>query len=276
MADHLPPPPPPGTAPPPPPPPASRPDPTRSEAPRFAVPFNAFDGLGLVVWTLVAQVIVGIGLAVVVLVTGNDSAIEEGGALQEGVGLLVVAAAAQVFTLAGVFVWLHLRRRLSSHLFGGGEHGLPKVLLGLGAGLGGYVLVTILVIVGSTIIDVGEPSQAALDASIDSRAAFLLGLVVAGLLAPILEEVVFRGVLFQALRHRMGLAWGVVLSSLAFALVHIELISQPIFLGGLFVLAAYLALLLHWTRSLVVPIVAHSTFNVITLLLAWFAPELEV
>lgn len=276
MADHLPPPPP--GAPPPPPltPPGSRSVQPEFQQPRFAVPFNAFDGLGLVIWTLVAQLIVGVGLAVVVLVTGNDQVIEDGGALQQGVGLLVVAAAAQLFTLAGVFVWLHLRRRLSSHLFGGGDNGFTKVLLGLGAGLGGYLLVTLLIVVGSTIIDIGEPSQAALDASIDSRAAFLLGLVVAGLLAPILEEVVFRGVLFQALRHRMGVGWGVALSSLAFALVHIELIAQPVFLGALFVLAAYLALLLHWTRSLVVPIVAHSTFNVITLLLAWLAPELEV
>jgi membrane protease YdiL (CAAX protease family) len=46
-----------------------------------------------------------------------------------------------------------------------------------------------------------------------------------------------------------------------------------VFLGGLFALAAFLALLLQWTRSLFVPIVAHATFNVITLVLATFASD---
>lgn len=254
----------PGLPPPPPPPPTPSED---------AVPFNAFDGLGLIVWTIVAQLVVGIGFAIVLLASGNSDALDEGGTFQQGPGVLVLAAASQIFTIAGVFAWLNHRRRLTRHLFGTGSHGLRPVLVGVAAGVGAYVTVTLLVYLGSLVVDTGDPEQAALEASTEGALGFVLGIVVAGILAPFLEEVVFRGVLFQALRHRMGVAWGVALSSLAFAIVHIELIGQPVFLGGLFALAAFLALLLQWTRSLFVPIVAHATFNVITLVLATFASD---
>ncbi|MDX1510676.1 MAG: type II CAAX endopeptidase family protein [Nitriliruptorales bacterium] len=278
MSDHL----PPGRPPPPPPmavpPPPPRP-PTGSssvDAGRWAVPFNAFDGLWLVIWTLLAQLVVGVVIAVALLATGNSSAFEDGGVLTRGAGLLGVAAIAQLVTLAGALGYLQVRKRLSGHLLGPGPHGWSKVALGVGAGIGCYLGVTVMVIVGSLVVDTGEPNQAALEASTDGPAAFLMAILVAGILAPILEEVVFRGVLFQSLRQKMGLWAAVALSSLAFTVVHIELLGAPIFLGGLFVLAGFLALLLHWTKSLVVPIVAHATFNTITLILAVVLPEVEV
>ena len=42
----------------------------------------------------------------------------------------------------------------------------------------------------------------------------------AGLLGPFAEELVFRGVLFRALRARLPLVVAIVLSALAFALLH--------------------------------------------------------
>jgi len=81
--------------------------------------------------------------------------------------------------------------------------------------------------------------------------------IVTIVLAPIAEEVLFRGVLYpwvkQAGFPRMAL-WG---TSLAFAAVHVNLMT---FLP-LLALALLLTGLYEWTNNLLAPVAAHSLFN---------------
>lgn len=78
-------------------------------------------------------------------------------------------------------------------------------------------------------------------------------------LAPIAEEIVFRGVLLSAFRSRWGDGPAIVLSSLVFGLVHVSPFAIPPIVA--------FALVLGWlfvrTRSLWVPIAAHVAFNAI-------------
>lgn len=81
--------------------------------------------------------------------------------------------------------------------------------------------------------------------------------LVAGIIAPIAEEVVFRGVLLSALDRRWGAWAAVILSSVIFSLMHVTPFSIP----PILVFGLVLGCLFVWTRSLTVCIVAHAVFN---------------
>lgn len=82
-------------------------------------------------------------------------------------------------------------------------------------------------------------------------------LLYAGVLAPFGEELVFRGVLFRALRARMPVAVAIVLSALAFALLHPyrAAIYQVALVG---ILSGWVY---HRTGSLWPSILAHAAWN---------------
>ncbi len=91
----------------------------------------------------------------------------------------------------------------------------------------------------------------------------ILFLTFAILIAPIVEEVLFRGILLPLLTRTLGPHFALLLSSLAFAAIHADMGS---FLAlALFAIA--LSLAFARTRSLYVPIAMHMLFNGVNLLL---------
>lgn len=76
-------------------------------------------------------------------------------------------------------------------------------------------------------------------------------------LAPIAEEMVFRGVLLSALTERWGERVGIVVSAAAFAAVHI----YPFAMVPIFALALVLARLFLRSRTLWLPVAVHMLFN---------------
>ncbi len=80
------------------------------------------------------------------------------------------------------------------------------------------------------------------------------------LIAPIGEECLFRGFLFNIIRNKWGAIAGAMISSLAFASVHFSL---PQFIP-LFVLALLQCRLYMKTRTLIAPILMHFIFNAIS------------
>ncbi len=82
-------------------------------------------------------------------------------------------------------------------------------------------------------------------------------LIAAGALAPFGEEFFFRGFLFRAVRHRFGLAAGVVVSSIVFAAIH----GAPLQVFLIIPIGIVLALAYHRTGSLWVVITMHAVFN---------------
>lgn len=86
----------------------------------------------------------------------------------------------------------------------------------------------------------------------------LLGLLsLAMIIAPVAEEILFRGLLLPLLMKRLGAGPAVMLSSFLFALIHWHV---PSFFP-LFVLATTLALAYVYSGTLWVPIVMHALFN---------------
>jgi membrane protease YdiL (CAAX protease family) len=84
------------------------------------------------------------------------------------------------------------------------------------------------------------------------------------ILAPIAEEVFFRGVVFNALLREGGRRWAYLGSSVLFAVIHLSLVALvPIFLLGL-----ALAWVYERTNNLLAPIAMHATVNTISVALA--------
>ena len=84
---------------------------------------------------------------------------------------------------------------------------------------------------------------------------FLLG----GAVAPITEEVFFRGYAYPAFRNRFRVKGGLVLSSLLFVLLHLN----PWDFVGITMAGIILAALFQKTGSLVSPMMAHAVNNVV-------------
>lgn len=94
--------------------------------------------------------------------------------------------------------------------------------------------------------------------------------VLAVVMAPMLEELIFRGYLYGVIRKYGGRVSAILITSLIFAAIHVHL---PAMLA-LFVLAVVLCLAYERTGSLWVPIFMHATFNSVSVYLAVFHPSL--
>ena len=78
--------------------------------------------------------------------------------------------------------------------------------------------------------------------------------------APVQEELIFRGYIYGVLRRYAGVGVGVLINALLFAGIHQNAAS----FGGLFVLAVCLTLAYEWTGSIFVPMTMHALFNAFT------------
>src|SRR5690606_15405336 len=92
-------------------------------------------------------------------------------------------------------------------------------------------------------------------------AAFVLTGVV---LAPLLEEIVFRGVLFAALRPRFGLWPAAAVAAAAHAVVHFDVGA----IAPLFAIFLALAWLYERSGSLWAAVIAHGGHNLISMTVA--------
>lgn len=102
--------------------------------------------------------------------------------------------------------------------------------------------------------------------------ALLLATLTSIVVAPLCEELLFRGYIYGTLRRFLGPGVAIGLSSLLFAAVHVNLMALP----ALLVLAICLALAYEMTGSIVVPIVMHLGFNAVTLASTLYFYQLPV
>ena len=134
------------------------------------------------------------------------------------------------------------------------------------------VMIVGLVSNGLLIPKLGElPPQPVVAAFMDNsdlvfRLAMLVMVVV---IAPVFEEVLYRGYLYGVSKRFTDRFFAVVFSSSVFALVH----SGMITVIPIFTLAVFLALAYELSGCLVVPIVIHMLFNLANVIgMLWF-PE---
>jgi len=110
-------------------------------------------------------------------------------------------------------------------------------------------------------------AQPAVRALTESRSMVLRGLLVvaACVVAPVVEETVFRGFLYPTLRQFTDAPFAAVFSSVLFGLVHGSLSTLvPLAVFGVILVMAY-----EWSRGLALPIAMHALFNLATTVVAW-------
>lgn len=97
---------------------------------------------------------------------------------------------------------------------------------------------------------------------------FLLLLFIGSVLAPLGEELYFRGLVYPVFKNRWGLKKGMLFTGVFFALLHFDVIRfVPLAIGG-----AGLAYLYEKTGSILTPMLAHGIWNGIMMFLLYFIP----
>ncbi len=163
---------------------------------------------------------------------------------------------------ASVLLWIRYVNRGNPAALGVPTEPRRDVLLGIGVGIalifaGGG---TLYVVREAVSLLTGEaPEQPEQVVACVRGASLALMAPVVMVVAPVGEEIFFRGFLHKALRRRLPMWGAAVLSSVVFGLVHV----YPLLIPALFVVGLGLALLYERQQSLLAPVVAHATFNVL-------------
>ena len=95
-------------------------------------------------------------------------------------------------------------------------------------------------------------------------------ILMAVIVAPVAEEIIFRGYFYGVIRKFSGRIPAILISSLLFAAIHVHLPSAP----GLFILAITLCLLYERTGSLWGNITMHAAFNASTIVVLILWPKM--
>lgn len=111
----------------------------------------------------------------------------------------------------------------------------------------------------------GDIPAAAGSATEDERfGGFVPALLITVLLTPVIEEVLFRGVLFTSLRQKKSLVFAIVVGGIIFSLAHI---GNPIQALGALPLGIYLCFMYHRLGSIIPGILLHASWNLFVLLI---------
>ncbi|HEX2090341.1 MAG TPA: type II CAAX endopeptidase family protein [Actinomycetota bacterium] len=161
-----------------------------------------------------------------------------------------------------VVLWLRYVSKASVAALRFPRQPLRDVASGIGVGVGLIFLggFTLYLVREAVSLFTGEPPQQPEQIVACVRGATLAFMApVVIVLAPICEEIFFRGFLYNGLRRRLPVWGAAVVSSVVFGLVHVH----PLLIPPLFVVGLGLALLYERQQSLLAPVVAHATFNIL-------------
>lgn len=125
-----------------------------------------------------------------------------------------------------------------------------------------YAAAFVVIAVASAILGHRPAQPEQIQSCITGTSLGLSGLVVV-LVAPFGEEIFFRGFLYKSLRNRFSPWPAALISSVAFALVHVS----PILILSIFPVGVLLALVYERRQSLLAAMVAHAGFNLVGFLL---------
>jgi membrane protease YdiL (CAAX protease family) len=228
------------------------PESSRNETQEYSVPWKPIDHwIGIF---LLALVDVGL-LFAASRVAGTQ--------LVQSAGLILIQL---TYLLPLLIIFAYRRVNPISLGFGGFEWST----LGLGCGL---LVISYIVILGHNMILtlVGVDTQGdqilQLFEALDSPVWFILVGVV---FAPFVEELFFRGFLFQGFRQKYGWVGGALLSSAIFGLAHLDLVA----LIPTFILGFLLAYMYHRSNSVWPGIILHILVNALGLFAAYIATQM--
>lgn len=178
--------------------------------------------------------------------------------VQLGLALGFFAVPWYVTTRKGNGIVVDLGLRATAHdLWQGGLAGAVLQLVAIPV-----LYVPLLEVLGKSSSDLEGPAKSLSDRAHGTTGVVLL-VVIVGVLAPIFEEIFFRGLVQRALLKRGVPPGGAIgLTALVFAITHFELLQLP----GLLLAGALFGTLAHRTGRLGPAIAAHVGFNMVTVI----------
>lgn len=216
--------------------------------------------VGLVTNLLLAQVVVG-GIAFIAL---GITDVEDPKTIYAGL-------IGDVAWLGFMIIWLvrwHPDWRARIGVFGG-RRGVRDALAGL---VGGVLLYPGIVIVGLVLTALFEAVSGRPTTTPDQLPQHLntpeaiASVILAVFVAPVAEELFFRGILFRSIRDRRGFWLGALVSGLIFGLAHYEAAAwqDTVLLQSIMVFTGVaLAYLYERRGNLLANVTAHMVFNVV-------------
>lgn len=179
--------------------------------------------------------------------------------------LLIGFGEGLLFFLALIIFFKILRRPLQD--LGLVNLSWHSVYLGI---IGGAALFITVGIIGNLLVEyLGIPDPQSFALAVEGAGSiWQLGLLLflGGVIVPLKEELVFRGLIYPPLRKVYGRGSGILLTALFFGVMHLDFIRFfPLFVGG-----AVLTWLYEKTQSLWASIIAHGVWNILMTILMWW------
>lgn len=137
------------------------------------------------------------------------------------------------------------------------------------------VVFAIFALAGALTSYFGETDNELLRILRSSRTAVILVAILATFTAPVVEEVIYRGVLYSALQRTVGVWLAVFLVTLLFAVVHVpQYLPDYVAISMICLLSLILTLVRVWTKNLLPCIILHFVFNGIQSVILLLEPYL--
>ena len=231
------------------------PEPSRrvmSEAQEYSVPWKPIDNwIGLFLLALIDVALLATAL------TGVSTKLAQS-------AILILVQLVYLLPLVIVFAY----RRVNPMSLGFGMFDWSTLGLGCGLLIVSYAIIlahnAILMFLG---VDTQGEQILQLFATLDSPVWFIL---VGVIFAPFVEELFFRGFLFQGFRQKYGWVGGAFLSSIIFGLAHLDLVA----LIPTSILGFLLAYMYHRSNSVWPGIILHVLVNALGLCAAYAATQM--
>jgi membrane protease YdiL (CAAX protease family)/uncharacterized RDD family membrane protein YckC len=179
-----------------------------------------------------------------------------------------IAAYGAVFLLVLLFV--KVRRRASLASLGLRRASWRWLLAAIPFAFAAFLMASITGLLSQSLFPEAPPNQC-VSIRGSYEGALWLAVIGVALVAPLVEEIVFRGMVFGWLRGRAPLVWAVVISAALFSLEHIGFLQLTLFLP-IFSFGIVLAILYHHARSIWPTVLVHGTYNLVGVLVLFSAP----
>jgi uncharacterized protein len=130
---------------------------------------------------------------------------------------------------------------------------------------------------GGLLTQIAGGEETAVDQIVNSSTAARLAIaVLATVTAPLVEEMVYRGLLYSALQRVAGTVWAVVVVSSLFTFVHVFQYSNNLgVIGAISIFSLSLTLMRAYTGRLLPCYVMHLVFNGIQAIVIIFGPYMQ-
>ena len=224
---------------------------TASEPRTYSVPWSVVDTwIGIILLALL-----NVGLLFIAL-QGSGTELVQSAAL-------ILVQLAFLLPLALIFVW----KRIPVRYLGFGKFDWNIVGLGCGLLIASYVFIIVhnLILMALGVDTQGEAIFRFFESLESPVWFFFVGVV----LAPIVEEIFFRGFVFQGFRQRYGWISAMLLSSIVFAAAHLDLVA---FFPTL-ILGCLLAFMFQRSNSIWPGVILHFLVNAFGLCAAYAATQ---